>query len=182
VIYEEHRQNFLGETKLIVCNFGPGYFTLIFLTLINFIYLHSGNVKGTEMYAVGAPACEVFSDQYSGLCSTREINLKFEAPCESAEFKARYAVLCDEVSFLQTYPIQGMEKLLDCGSFTARVYISLFAVSSSTKSAWKIIIIVLVLLLCLGVSGFIVYKLHQDGKIHMPDIDFHTINLNSCRC
>jgi hypothetical protein len=64
------------------------------------------------MYAVGAPACEVFSDYYSGLCSTREINLKFEAPCESEEFTARYAVLCDEVSFLQTYPIQGMKKLL----------------------------------------------------------------------
>jgi hypothetical protein len=60
------------------------------------------------MYGVGSPECKVFSNQYSGLCSTLEINKGFEAPCELDEFKARYADLCDEDDFITKYEVQGM--------------------------------------------------------------------------
>lgn len=144
------------------------------------------------MYAEGSPACKVFSNQYPGLCTTQEINQDFEAPCESDEFKTRYAILCDEAMFLQTYDIQGMYTLLwECEWQWQhwKIFLQLYwymvhffaATDVSNKSVWIIVIILLVLLMCLGVSGFIVYKLQQNGKITMPDFHFHDINFTSCR-
>ncbi|XP_059471196.1 venom allergen 3-like [Neocloeon triangulifer] len=81
-IYSETKKNIPGETKLLVCNFG-----------------RAGNMIGAEVYKTGMPECEVPSNHYTGLCTTKDVNTKFEDPCDKREFNALYPALCDNDLF-----------------------------------------------------------------------------------
>ncbi|CAB3372010.1 Hypothetical predicted protein [Cloeon dipterum] len=81
-IYNETKNGKVGETKLLVCNFGK-----------------AGNFINQPVYETGEPDCAVFSNQYKGLCTTNQVNEEFKDPCQLETFKSNYLPLCNDELF-----------------------------------------------------------------------------------